>query len=69
MLITTKSNTELNHFHHRTGARGFDDVAWLAGTLLTVIFGKLQVGGQSFGVDLERLRLRLSPARSIRWAL
>ena len=38
-----------------------DDVAWLAGALLAIIFGKLQVGGQCFGVDLERLRLRLSP--------
>ena len=42
MLITTKSNTELNHFHHRTGAPSFDDVAWLAGTLLAVFFGRLQ---------------------------
>jgi hypothetical protein len=32
-------------------------------------FGKLQAGGQSFVVDLERLRRRLSPARSMRWAL
>jgi hypothetical protein len=41
----------------------------LAGTLLAVIFGKLRTGGQSFVVDLERLRRRLSPARSMRWAL
>jgi hypothetical protein len=34
-----------------------------------LFFGKLQAGGQSFVVGLERLRLRLSPARSMRWAL
>src|SRR6516165_1527682 len=29
---------------------------------------KLRAGGQSFEIDLERRRLRLSPARSMRWA-
>ena len=32
-------------------------------------FGKLRDSGQSLEIDLERRRLRLSPAKSMRWAL
>lgn len=42
---------------------------WSVAQRLGLLFGKLPAGGQSFAVDLDRLRLRLSPARSMRSAL
>jgi hypothetical protein len=45
------------------------DVARFAGVLLTLVFDEKRAAGQSFMAGLGRVLRRLSPSRSMRWAL